>query len=276
MNICQNQIAKQGQDNQSINGQIKSSIIEEYEDYDQMYDSYFISNVCNEKQNINSLLNDNSEGQFEEQQLFDIFKNNLRINGSTSGQKTRKQSIQSYIDEQGSSLNEEQETSQTAEKENFLDDEKSSCQQIQQKHADFNFLKQDLENAFQNKIDSLKSSNIDKQNTSKSHRNQIKTKEQYHFLESNFIKHQRWTKERIREISLQTGLAFSQIYKWNWDRRMALKLYHEQDKYCDSRYIKIFEVKKCLMRKQVVSQERDHQNIGDFNDQYKIFNTRKI
>jgi hypothetical protein len=43
-------------------------------------------------------------------------------------------------------------------------------------------------------------------------------------LAEEFVKDPDWTKERLYELSVLTGLSEGQIYKWGWDQRRKLQL----------------------------------------------------
>ena len=38
-------------------------------------------------------------------------------------------------------------------------------------------------------------------------------------MAEEFDKDPEWTKERLYELSMKTGLSEAQIYKWGWDQR---------------------------------------------------------
>ncbi|CDW88112.1 UNKNOWN [Stylonychia lemnae] len=248
--------------------------MEELEDYDKFYDSFFVQQGNVSKSNQNSSLSQkNSEDQFEGL-LLDIFRNEYNSKGLSSHTWSRKNSTTSQIVDSGSSLKEEEQTEQKDG--NIRITQEISQQDYQKQGCSFNTTndqinfesKKHLEN-FQNlnKSKTYKRQQLKKSNATAS----AKSKEQIHFLESHFIQNQRWSNERIQEMSKEIGLTFYKIYKWNWDRRMALKKYHEQDKYCDYRYIKIFEVRKFPR-----NQEDVQEIISDDSTDYKIFNIRKI
>ncbi len=59
----------------------------------------------------------------------------------------------------------------------------------------------------------------------KNEERQKKTKEQIEILENEFEKDPAWSKHKMNTLASNLGLKMSQIYKWNWDRRMALESY---------------------------------------------------
>ncbi|CDW74756.1 UNKNOWN [Stylonychia lemnae] len=42
---------------------------------------------------------------------------------------------------------------------------------------------------------------------------------QLKILQNEFDKNNKWTKTKIQELAEITGLSYSKVYKWNWDRR---------------------------------------------------------
>ena len=38
-------------------------------------------------------------------------------------------------------------------------------------------------------------------------------------LLSEYEKNSTWNKQKMNEISKRTGLSYTKVYKWNWDRR---------------------------------------------------------
>ena len=48
-------------------------------------------------------------------------------------------------------------------------------------------------------------------------RRKRKSRTQMDFLAREFERDPEWTKERLLELSRQTGLSEAQIYKWGWD-----------------------------------------------------------
>ncbi|CDW75949.1 UNKNOWN [Stylonychia lemnae] len=256
--------------------QIQQQFIEEQEDLDKIYDNYFISSRCDSKFPQIQQLNGDIEKQFEDQWLYSLLQNHLLYQSQTKSSNSKKHNTTTFIYESNvencsSSLNEGNQTNPTEEKGAILKDGNSGCLQNELNLNRSKVSENDLERTILKQQFRKQNSNNNRRIQKQSHRVSIKSKEQYQYLESQFIKNQRWSNERILEISQQIGLSFSKVYKWNWDRRMALKQYHEQGKYCDSRYIKIFEVEKCSKNKQGSdSKEIRH------SSEYRVFNIQRI
>eukprot|EP00347_Sterkiella_histriomuscorum_P011619 403371757 len=83
-----------------------------------------------------------------------------------------------------------------------------------------------------------------RQKSKSSHFCLVKNQHQVHFLEKQFTLNPRWSSEKMEEIAKIMDLKISQVYKWNWERRMAIKKYHEQGISISSNFFKIFEVVK--------------------------------
>ena len=49
-----------------------------------------------------------------------------------------------------------------------------------------------------------------------------KDKGQVKLLQFHFEKNANWSKELVEELSRNTGLTQSQVYKWNWDQRQRI------------------------------------------------------
>ncbi|CDW84437.1 UNKNOWN [Stylonychia lemnae] len=225
------------------------------------------------------LQNENTADQFEEQ-LFDIFRNYRVPRDLQSNSKLRKNSTTSYlandkISSSSLSLNLDQQS--TEERESFIDkiqeNPPKDYQPTQLNIGSTINTQNDLENQKKQACRQTKGDFQNRLYLKKSKVNSLKSKEQIQYLESQFIKSQRWKSERIKKMSHEVGLSFYQIYKWNWDRRMALKQYHENNKYVDCRYIKIFEVIKYPRNQQELQKSKEE---GDDINDYRIFKAGKI
>ncbi|CDW89636.1 UNKNOWN [Stylonychia lemnae] len=69
-----------------------------------------------------------------------------------------------------------------------------------------------------------KSDNNRKESQSQNHKEQKPLKsrvpdDQLHILMKEYEKSTNWSKQQISNIAKKTGLTYSKVYKWNWDRR---------------------------------------------------------
>ncbi|CDW82105.1 UNKNOWN [Stylonychia lemnae] len=103
---------------------------------------------------------------------------------------------------------------------------------------------------------------------SKKHIVKLKTPEQLQYLEDQFSKSQRWNNTKMEHIAKILGLKFSQVYKWNWERRMALKKYHEKGIYFEYNEVKIFEISKCNFK--INDQKKDYCLEQNYEEIFKI------
>ena len=53
-------------------------------------------------------------------------------------------------------------------------------------------------------------------------RRKRKSHEQMEVLAQEFARDSDWSKKRLHELHLLTGLSESQIYKWGWDQRKKM------------------------------------------------------
>ena len=51
-----------------------------------------------------------------------------------------------------------------------------------------------------------------------------KSKEQIEILANEFRKEPVWSSRKMARLASELNLKVSQVYKWNWDRRMAQDL----------------------------------------------------
>lgn len=49
----------------------------------------------------------------------------------------------------------------------------------------------------------------------------MKSLDQVKILENEFAKDTQWSKELMKKLATYLNLKESQVYKWNWDRRLV-------------------------------------------------------
>ena len=85
----------------------------------------------------------------------------------------------------------------------------------------------------------------------------MKKKEQIKILENEFIKDRNWSKKKIIYLAKILGLSECQVYKWNWDQKLAERKYIYETFYSGKCYKKdIFRVEKVRSSQDIFTVER--------------------
>ncbi|CDW72687.1 UNKNOWN [Stylonychia lemnae] len=94
----------------------------------------------------------------------------------------------------------------------------------------------------------LKQNHIKRQTKKRYFRNlkiMLLSDDQYRILQNEFDKNDRWEKSKILELSKTTGLSYTKVYKWNWDKR------EEKEKNLLANYNELKNSQKVVFQTQV-------------------------
>ncbi|CDW91033.1 UNKNOWN [Stylonychia lemnae] len=228
--------------------------LEEFEDYDKFFNKCFVIESIDAQCNQNLLLDGSTSPIQFKQKLIDVFRNNNSTPEDSNCSNGRKFSVTSFLLDCSSSSDNDF-TKQTEQKEPLFE---IAVYSNLTKHdsQELPLISQIEEKSI------IKTKTIGKKRKCKNHlkyqkpcSKMLKSKEQIQYLESQFVCNQRWTRQKIRQMSKEISLSFYQIYKWNWDRRIIMEKFQEQSNHFLCNNQKIFQIEKCS-RKQISKQQQ--------------------
>ena len=79
----------------------------------------------------------------------------------------------------------------------------------------------------------------------------MKNKKQVKVLQNEYLKDRNWNKDKITYLSRVLGLSECQVYKWNWDQKLAEKKYIYETFYATPEKREIFIVEKARNPKEL-------------------------
>ena len=79
----------------------------------------------------------------------------------------------------------------------------------------------------------------------------MKNKRQVKVLQNEYLKDRNWSKSKISNLARILGLSECQVYKWNWDQKLAEKKYLYETFYATPERKEIFIVEKVRYPKEL-------------------------